>query len=118
MRYAVIAILLLASCFAQSRNTTKAATQPQDIGRYQIFFSPNVRADTFLVDTQTGKIWRMQQFTDVPGQPTVWAPEKKFDTDEDFNAWIQKALQLKEWVAQGKGQQNKNDGSAATPTSH
>jgi hypothetical protein len=49
-------------------NTLSDSTksQPQAIsapGRYQIFFSPNVRADTFLVDTSTGRIWRMMRFT-------------------------------------------------------
>ncbi|WP_374422843.1 hypothetical protein [Chromobacterium sp.] len=28
--------------------------------RYKIYFSPIVRADTFLVDTQTGRIWQQQ----------------------------------------------------------
>ena len=28
-----------------------------DLGRYQIVMNPNVRADTFLLDTETGKTW-------------------------------------------------------------
>src|SRR5271157_3283094 len=28
-------------------------------GRYQIVFNPNVRADTFLLDTQVGKVWQL-----------------------------------------------------------
>jgi hypothetical protein len=76
-----------------------------------------VRADTFLVDTQTGKIWRMQQFTDLPNQPTVWAPEKKFDTDEELDTWMQKELEYKEWLAQHKGQHSTNT-NEAPPTPH
>lgn len=42
------------------------------VGRYQIVFSPNVRADTFLLDTQKGRVWQMTKFSDLPGEPTAW----------------------------------------------
>jgi hypothetical protein len=44
-------------------NSTASDTTSRP-GRYQIFFNPNARADTFLVDTQTGKVW---QFVDIHG---------------------------------------------------
>ena len=48
-------------------DSTKSQPQPISApGRYQIFFSPNVRADTFLVDTSTGRIWRMTRIQDEP----------------------------------------------------
>ena len=27
------------------------------IGRFQVFVSPNVKGETFMIDTQTGKVW-------------------------------------------------------------
>jgi hypothetical protein len=45
---------------AQSPQTTYAPT-PQPTARYQIFYSPLMRADTYLVDTQTGAVWQEAQ---------------------------------------------------------
>jgi hypothetical protein len=47
--------------------------------RYQIVFNPSVRADTFMLDTQKGKVWRLTQLTDIEGQPTVWVPMNAID---------------------------------------
>ena len=58
------------------------------VGRYQIFFNPNVRADTFLVDTEDGRIWRMTTVTDVVGEPTVWLPERRLDNDQEVSGWM------------------------------
>jgi hypothetical protein len=41
-------------------------------GRYAIVINPNIRADTFLLDTQKGKIWQLTKFTDLAGEPTGW----------------------------------------------
>jgi hypothetical protein len=30
-------------------------------GRYQIFVSPNVKGHTFMLDTETGKVWIMKK---------------------------------------------------------
>ena len=32
-------------------------------GRYQIVINPTVRADTFLLDSETGRVWQMTQYT-------------------------------------------------------
>ena len=89
MRY-IWPFLLLCSfiAFAQSRPVRPAqSSSVSEVGRYQIFFNPNVRADTFLVDTETGKIWRMQSVTDVVGEPSVWVFEDRLDSKADMKAW-------------------------------
>lgn len=64
---------------AQAQSVT-APTVTQG-GRFQIIFNPSgVRADTFLLDTQTGKIWRPTKYTDLRGEPTVWVYEDRLDT--------------------------------------
>ncbi len=40
--------------------------------RYQIYFSPHMRIDTYLLDSQTGRSWRPIQYNDLEGRPTVW----------------------------------------------
>jgi hypothetical protein len=66
----------LANVFAAQQNA------PAQNGRFQIFFNPNVRADTFLVDTQTGTVWQLIQFTDLKGDPTVWNRMDIIDDDK------------------------------------
>lgn len=47
-----------------------AASSPSP--RYQIVFGPHARADTFLLDTYKGRVWRLVKYTDLPDQPTAF----------------------------------------------
>lgn len=62
----MLSILQLSNVFAES--ITHAPNQ-----RFQILFSPHKAADTFMLDTQTGKVWQLTQFSDVNGEPVVWS---------------------------------------------
>lgn len=62
------------------------ATQ-QSEGRYRIVFNPGVRADTFLIDTQTGKTWVQTEITDVESQPTVWMFRDRLDDEREVADW-------------------------------
>jgi hypothetical protein len=57
------------------------------IGRYQLVINPTVRADTFLVDTKTGRIWSRTKITDIVGEPEVWMAEPRMDNEQEFTAW-------------------------------
>jgi hypothetical protein len=70
---------------ANSAAASNATSLP---GRYQIVFNPNVRADTFLLDTQTGKIWHFVQYTDVVGEPRVWEFMPRLDDQSQFMLWL------------------------------
>lgn len=66
-------------CEKQSPSTSPppaAAAQPvvarSASPRYQIVFSPHVRADTFLLDTQKGRVWVMVKFSDIAGEPSAF----------------------------------------------
>ncbi|BBO99406.1 hypothetical protein [Sulfuriferula nivalis] len=85
MRDLKIIILLLTLGVTGCDNTTKAPPTPlpitptlpttttsTGIGRFQIVFNPQMRADTFLIDTQKGRIWQQTQFSDLPGKPSAW----------------------------------------------
>jgi hypothetical protein len=64
-----------------------ATNSKSDVGRYQIVVSPGVRADTFLLDTATGKTWVQTAITDVEDEPTVWLYRERLDDAADFTAW-------------------------------
>jgi hypothetical protein len=64
----------------------EAADQaPSQAGRYQITINPGVRADTFLLDTVTGKVWRMTQYNDLNGNPVVWESMDRVDSAADLS---------------------------------
>jgi hypothetical protein len=46
-------------------------------GRYQVFFGPLARADTFLVDTATGRAWRA--FQNPNSDQVGWEEMPRFD---------------------------------------
>lgn len=76
----IIVALLSAFCYpaVAQQNTLSSSA------RYQIFFNPNIRADTFLVDTSTGKVWRLTTFMDVENEPTVWSVIDRIDDDKQL----------------------------------
>lgn len=55
----------------QAPAVSSAALTPQN-GRFVIVFSPLIRTDTFLLDTQSGRIWTPTKYEDLVGEPTVW----------------------------------------------
>lgn len=77
-------LLSLAGCDRLSSNEAK---------RFQIVFNQNARADTFLLDTQKGKVWQLTKITDVEGQPTVWQPLDVIDPEGDIGITPKKFLE-------------------------
>lgn len=73
--------LVLAVVFGTAAcDTQHAGTAPESspgtgspaLPRYQVVFSPHVRADTFLLDTQKGRVWVLAKFSDIPGEPSAF----------------------------------------------
>jgi hypothetical protein len=67
---------------------TVALPGPQS-GRYQIVFSPHLRADTFLLDTATGRIWSPEKYTSYEGDPTAWTVQPRLDGKTAEGTWLQ-----------------------------
>lgn len=61
---------------------------PDQYGRYVITFGPFARADVYLLDTQTGRVWRPVQYPDVVGEPDVWLSMDRIDNDTQFDQWL------------------------------
>ncbi len=75
---------------AAAQESRPPAQTPEPQGRYAIFFSPLARADAYLVDTQTGRVWSQVTYTDVVGDPKVWMPQTRIDSDAELTAWVLK----------------------------
>ena len=78
----------------QTKTTPKAEAAPQShVGRYQLFFSPHARADVYMVDTETGQIWKPitinnARDTNLNSAPEVWVYQDRIDTEKDFDLWM------------------------------
>lgn len=101
-------LLILAGCAAGQAIKTQQTPKPSkgqytaaDIkpesshgGRYQIFFSPHARADVFLLDTETGKIWHPVTISNArdsnlkSAAPEVWIYQERIDNEQEFDVWL------------------------------
>ena len=84
------AVIITGIAWAQNAKPSALPAQPFQAGptsRYQIVFGPHARADTFMLDTQTGRIWQRTHLTDVEGEPDIWLIQKRFDSIEDEITW-------------------------------
>lgn len=75
--------------FAKNLPPPRESAAGGAVGRYQIVISPHVRADTFLLDTATGRVWINTQFSDLKGEPTVWQVMDRVDSIKELVDWIQ-----------------------------
>lgn len=94
-----VLVLMLATCAvaqstkSQASNSSNALTQGCRTGRYQIFFSPHARADVYLLDTETGRVWHPvtitnAQDTNLKGtSPEIWVYEDRIDDPTQFAVW-------------------------------
>lgn len=100
--FSVLAIFVLTVGFGETvlLAQQKPLHAPQQ-GRYQIW-QGNVRQDTFLLDTWTGKSWQLTQFGDLEDKPTVWMPMDRFDNPKDFLAWMRYQKRIKKEGGEGK----------------
>lgn len=84
--FQIVAIFILLSTFSYSATAQQSASTSS--ARFQIFLNPNVRADTFLVDTNTGRVWRLTTFKDIEDNPTVWISMDRIDDDKQLMNFV------------------------------
>jgi hypothetical protein len=96
----VFVVLVVAACaIAQTAKAPQPAKQPtaappqSHVGKYQLFFSPHARADVYLVDTETGRIWKPITITNakdsnLKSAPEVWVYQERVDSERDFDIWM------------------------------
>jgi hypothetical protein len=100
----VLAIVLILAGYAvgQATKAPQAARAPKSpaeaiesshVGRYQIFFSPHARADVYLVDTETGRIWKPITISNAKDDnfktaPELWVYQDRVDNETGFDFWM------------------------------
>ncbi len=77
------------SQFTLEPPTAAPAKTPAPAGRYVIVFSPHVRADTYLLDTQEGRVWVHATFTDLKDEPDAWVYRDRLDDDIDKSVFAE-----------------------------
>ena len=84
-----IVVLILAGCCIAllAQSATPQARPSSPTGRFQVVVNPNARADTFLLDTATGRVWQRTKYTNLPDQPEVWQIQDRVDSRVDLLAW-------------------------------
>lgn len=92
MRYIVAATICILAVLALAQSRSGPSFVSGNSGRYQLFLSPLARADAYLVDTTTGRVWHPVTITNLSGNgttasPEVWLPENRFDSDLAFDQW-------------------------------
>jgi len=75
-----ISTLFLIIGTADAQDNRAATIISGQVGRYQIM--TNAR-DTFLLDTATGSVWRLTQYSDFNKDPLAWAPMFRLDKPSD-----------------------------------
>jgi hypothetical protein len=96
-RLFVVVLIVVVCAIAQTAKAPQAAKQPtaaqNHAGRYQIFFSPHARADVYMLDTETGQIWRPITITNAKdvnlksGAPEIWMFQDRVDNAQEFEIW-------------------------------
>jgi hypothetical protein len=90
-KYIIVALVVIGMMFAvaiaQSTHPVAPPSNSAPNGRYQIIFSPLARADVYLLDTETGKVWHPVTITNVKGDPEIWLPEDRMDSQEAYAKW-------------------------------
>jgi hypothetical protein len=87
MKKTLLVVAALLSFVLVSGGRQDAPPAESAVGRYQILYNPNVRADTFLLDTQTGKVWTPTQFSQFKHVPTAWLIQDRIDNDAQLLDW-------------------------------
>lgn len=89
MRLKILLSLAIAlSAVSVSAQSQRAASTQS--GRFYIFHNPSIRADTFLVDSETGSVWYTTRYSDVVNDPAVWIKMERLDSRAELDAWERK----------------------------
>lgn len=68
--------------------TYEPASVPIPQGHYQIIISPHAARDTFLLDTETGRVWVLRAFVFLNDDPVAWVPIPRIDNDDDYAKFV------------------------------
>jgi hypothetical protein len=84
----VLVALVTMVAIVTAQQSAPARTSGPEIGRYQVFINPQIRADTFLLDTATGRIWTPGRYEAFVDEPRVWELQTKVDSETQLRAFL------------------------------
>ncbi len=102
---ALCAGLMLSTSWTLAAQEVRSDLFSQQPGRFQIIFNPSIRADTFLLDTGTGKVWQLTKFTDLKNDPVAWVYMDRLDDGQEVLMW-----------AKDKAKPQEKNPASATPS--
>ena len=80
-----ISALCLVVGTADAQDNRAATIFSQQLARFQIVTNAH---DTFLLDTTTGNVWLLTQYTDFNKDPLAWVPMFRLDKPSDTSALL------------------------------
>ena len=91
--FVVVTFATVSWATAQSAKVPQPSQAQTHVGRYQLFFSPHARADVYLIDTETGRIWKPititnARDTNLKSAPELWVYQERVDSAQDFDKWM------------------------------
>ncbi len=84
----LVVSLAFAVAAANAQDKKPANRSSDQSGRYVIVISPTTNTGTYLLDTETGKVWLLVQYNRAEGEPIVWKFMDRLDTPVQFNEWV------------------------------
>src|SRR4051794_956769 len=93
------ALLIPTFAVAQQSKPVSGASTSISGARYQIVMSPLTARDTFLLHTETCKVWQLTSFGGVQGEPVAWNYMEKIDDSEKYFRFLRS---VKKVSAQGR----------------
>jgi hypothetical protein len=85
-----VAFRLLLAAMLAVFSAPSWAEEPEQLGRFQLVMKPESRGEPFLLDTGTGKVWRLVQHSELNGTPVVWEPMDRLEGPFNYMALAQK----------------------------
>ncbi len=92
-KFAAILARVALVLFVMPGNAEEARSdaRPESSGqRFVIVFSPHSDGTTYLLDTETGRVWQARQATGAVGEPTVWTYMDRVDNLEQHLEWLRR----------------------------
>jgi hypothetical protein len=73
-------LMICGVCFSVGTADAQEVAFSQQVGRFQIATNAN---DTFLLDSATGNVWLLTQFSDFNKDPSAWVPMFRLNSASD-----------------------------------
>ena len=87
-----LVLLLVVLGWATITIGQSSAREKSEVGRYQLYAPAEHIGLSYLLDTETGRVWSQISYTNLVGEPSVWVPVSfdRINTQAELDAWSSK----------------------------